>query len=158
MQFNASEPPQQLQTHMRITREEAHRALPDGLDQFEGISRRSAGELGADAAARGADDLRALDRGTYDEYGLTDNSRMRRRPSGSAEVHAQIAMSVLVSTLTEAVGRIGPQRYDQRNSRYKSDQTNTEKTRAQGRELPVKGRISVACERPAGNSRVPNTG
>jgi hypothetical protein len=88
MQFNASGPPQQLQTHMRITREEAHRALPDGLDQFEGISRRSAGELGADAAARGADDLRALDRGTYDEYGLTDNSRMRRRPSGSAEVHA----------------------------------------------------------------------
>jgi hypothetical protein len=88
MQFNASEPPQQLQTHMRITQEEAHRALPDGLDQFEGISRRSAGELGADAAARGADDLRALDRGTYDEYGLTDNSRVRRRPSGSAEVHA----------------------------------------------------------------------
>ena len=114
--------------------------------------------MGADAAARGADDLRALDRGTYDEYGLTDNSRMRRRPSGSAEVHAQIAMSVLVSTLTEAVGRIGPQRYDQRNSRYKSDQTNTEKTRAQGRELPVKGRISVACERPAGNSCAPNTG
>ena len=88
MQFNASEPPQRLQTHMRITQEEAHRALPDGLDQFEGISRRSAGELGADAAARGADDLRALDRGTYDEYGLTDNSRVRRRPSGSAEVHA----------------------------------------------------------------------
>jgi hypothetical protein len=111
--------------------------------------------LGADAAARGADDLRALDRGTYDEYGLTDNSHMRRRPSGSAEVHAQVAMSVVVSTLTEAVGRIGTQRYDQRNSRYESDQTNTEETRAQGRELPIKGRISVACERPAGNSRAP---
>ena len=94
--------------------------------------------MGADAAARGADDLRALDRGTYDEYGLTDNSRMRRRPGGAAEVHAQVAVSVVVSTLTEAVGRIGPQRYDQRNGRYEGDQTNTEKTRAQGRELPVK--------------------
>jgi len=95
--------------------------------------------LGADAAARGADDLRALDRGTYDEYGLTDNSRMRRRPSGSAEVHAQIAMSVIVSTLTEAVGRIGPQRYDQRNSRDERDQTNREETRTQGRGATCQG-------------------
>jgi hypothetical protein len=62
-------------------------------------------------------------------------------------------MSVIVVTLTEAVGRIGTQRYDQRDGRDKRDEANTEETRAQGRELPVKGRISVACERPAGNSR-----
>ena len=66
-------------------------------------------------------------------------------------------MSVLVPTLTEAVGRKGTQRYDQRDGRYKGDQTNAEETRAQGGELPVDGRISVACERPAGNSH-PNTG
>jgi hypothetical protein len=95
--------------------------------------------LGADAAARGADDFRALDRGSYNEYGLTDNSRMRGRACGSAEVHAQVAMSVIVSTLTEAVGRIGPQRYDQRNSRDKRDQTNTEETRAQGRGATCQG-------------------
>jgi hypothetical protein len=47
-------------------------------------------------------------------------------------------MSVLVATLTEAVGRIGTQRYDQREGRDKRDQANTEETRAQGRELPVK--------------------
>jgi hypothetical protein len=57
---------------------ETHRAMPDDLDQFGGICRRSAGELGADTAARGTDDLRALDRGAYDEYGLTDNSHLRR--------------------------------------------------------------------------------
>ena len=62
-------------------------------------------------------------------------------------------MSVIVVTLTEAVGRIGTQRYDQRDGRDKRDEANTEEARAQGRELPVKGRISVACERPAGNSR-----
>jgi hypothetical protein len=59
-------------------RKEAHRAVPDGLDQFEGVRRRSAGELGADTAAGGADDFRALERGAYDEYGLPDNSRLRR--------------------------------------------------------------------------------
>jgi hypothetical protein len=59
-------------------REEAHRAMPDGSDQFGGISRRSARELGADAAAGGTDDFRALERGAYDEYGLTDNNRLRR--------------------------------------------------------------------------------
>lgn len=50
-------------------------------------------------------------------------------------------MSVIVPTLTEAVGRKGTQRYDQRDGRYKRDQTKAEETRAQGGELPVKGRI-----------------
>ena len=106
--------------------------MPVGLDQFGGVGRRSAGELGADTAASGADDLRMLERRAYDEYGLTDNSGCRRRSCGAAEVHAQVAMSVFVATLTEAVGRIGSQRYDQRNSRDKCDQTNAEATRAQG--------------------------
>ena len=127
--------------------------MPDGLDQFEGVGRWSAGELGTDTTARGADDFRALERRAYDEYGLTDDSRMGRRSGGPTEVHAQVAMSVIVRTLTEAVGRKGTQRYDQRDGRDKRDQTNAEETRAQGGELPVKGRISVACERPAGNSR-----
>ena len=41
-------------------------------------------------------------------------------------------MSVIVRTLTEAVGRKGTQRYDQRDGRDKRDQTNAEETRAQG--------------------------
>ena len=105
--------------------------MPDGLDQFGGIRRR-AGQLRADAAARGTDDLRALERCAYDEYGLTDNRRLRGRSCRAAEVHAQIAVSVFVRTLTEAVGRKGTQRYDQRDGRDKRDQTNTEKTPAQG--------------------------
>ena len=88
--------------------------------------------MGADTAACGADDLRAFERRAYDQDGLTDNSRMRGRPCGSAEVHAQVAVAVFVSALTEAVGRIGTQRYDQRNGRDERDQTNTEETRAQG--------------------------
>lgn len=107
--------------------------------------------MGADTAAPGADELRAFERRAYDQDGFTDNSRMRGRPCSSAEVHAQVAVPVFVPTLTEAVGRIGTQGYDQRNGRDKRDQTNTEETRAQGGELPVRGRISVACERPAGN-------
>ena len=106
--------------------------MPDGLDQFGGVCGRSAGELGADTAACGADDLRAFERRAYDQDGLTDNSRMRGRPCGSAEVHAQVAVAVFVSALTEAVGRIGTQRYDQRNGRDERDQTNTEETRTQG--------------------------
>ena len=106
--------------------------MPDGLDQFEGIGRRSAGELGTDTTARGTDDFRALERRAYDEYGLTDNGRMGRRSGCPAEVHAQVAMSVIVPTLTEAVGRKGTQRYDQRDGRNKRDQTNTEETPAQG--------------------------
>ena len=66
----------------------------------------------ADAAARGTDDLRALERCTYDEYRLTDNRRLRGRSCRATEVHAQIAVSVFVRTLTEAVGRKGTQRYD----------------------------------------------
>ena len=105
--------------------------MPDGLDQFGGIRRR-AWQLRADAAARGADDLRALERCAYDEYGLTDNRRLCGRSCGTTEVDAQIAVPVLVRTLTEAVRRKGTQRYDQRDGRDKRDQTNTEETPAQG--------------------------
>ena len=126
--------------------------MPDGLDQFGGVRRR-AGQLRADTAACRTDDLRVLERRAYDEYGFTDNRRLRGRSCGATEVHAQIAVSVFVRTLTEAVRRKGTQRYDQRDGRNKRDQTNTEETPAQRGELPVKGRISVACERPAGNLR-----
>ena len=67
-----------LRPAYETTQEEAHRAMPDGSDQFEGTGRRSAGELGTDTPARGTDDFRALERRAYDEYGLTDNSRMGR--------------------------------------------------------------------------------
>ena len=86
----------------------------------------------ADAAARGTDDLRAFERCAYDEYGLTDNRSLRGRSCGTTEVDAQIAVSVVVRTLTEAVCRKGTQRYDQRDGRDKRDQTNTEETPAQG--------------------------
>jgi hypothetical protein len=109
--------------------------------------------LRADAAACGTDELRAFDRCADDEHGLTDNRRLRGRSGRAAEVHAQVAVSVFVRTLTEAVRRKGTQRYDQRDGRNNRDQTNTKETPAQGGELPVKGRISVACERPAGNLR-----
>jgi hypothetical protein len=104
--------------------------MPDGLDQFGG-TRRRAWQLRANAAARGPDDLRALERRAYDEYGLGDNRSLRRRSCGTTEVHAQIAVSVFVRTLTEAVRRKGTQRYDQRDGRNKRDQTNTEETPAQ---------------------------
>ena len=105
--------------------------MPDGLDQFGGIRRR-AWQLRANAAARGTDDLRALERCADDEYRLTDNRRLRGRTCRAAEVHAQIAVPVFVRTLTEAVRRKGTQRYDQRDGRDKRDQTNTEETPAQG--------------------------
>jgi hypothetical protein len=105
--------------------------MPDGLDQFGGIRRR-AWQLRADAATGGTDDLRVLERCTYNEYGLTDNRRLRGRSCRATEVHAQIAVSIFVRTLTEAVRRKGTQRYDQRDGRNKRDQTNTEETPAQG--------------------------
>jgi hypothetical protein len=101
------------------------------LNQFGGI-RRSAGQLRPDTAPCGTDDLRVLERHAYGQYRLSDNSRLRRRASGAAEVHTQVTMSVIVPTLTEAVRRIGAQRYDQRDGRDERDQANTEETLAQG--------------------------
>ena len=86
----------------------------------------------ADTAARGTDDFGALERGAHDEYGLSDHARMRGGTGGAAEVHTQVAMSIIVPTVSEAVCRIGTQRYDQRDGRDKRDQTNTEETPAQG--------------------------
>jgi hypothetical protein len=83
--------------------------MPDGLDQFGGGGRRGARQLRTDTTARGADDFRAFDRDAYGEYWLTDNSRLRWRPCGATEVHAQVAVSVIVPTLTEAVRRKGTQ-------------------------------------------------
>ena len=77
--------------------------------------------------------------GAHHERRLANHGGVGWRACGAGEVHAQVAMSVIVSTLTEAVGRIGPQRYDQRNSRDKRDQTNTEETRAQGRGATCQG-------------------
>ena len=105
--------------------------MPDGLDQFGGIRRR-AWQLRANAAARGTDDLRVLERCAYDEDGLADDHRLCGRSRRTTEVHAQIAVPVFVRALTEAVCRKGTQRYDQRDGRDKRDQTNTEETPAQG--------------------------
>jgi hypothetical protein len=105
--------------------------MPDGSDQFGGIRRR-AWQLRADTATGGTDNLRVLERCTYNEDGLTDNRRLRGRSCRAAEVHAQIAVSVFVRTLTEAVRRKGTQRDDQRDGRNERDQTNTEETPAQG--------------------------
>jgi hypothetical protein len=121
------------------------------LDQGERI-RRAARKLGANTAARRTDDSEALNRCTYDEHRLSDNRGVCRGTSGTAEMHAQVAMSVVMPTVAEAVRRIGAQCYDQREGRDKRDQTITVQTRAQGEESPANRRVSVACRPPGGNS------
>ena len=106
----------------------------------------------ADTAACGANDLRTLERNAYCEDRLADDSDLCRGAGGATEVHAKFAVSVIVPTLSVAVRAIGAQRYDQRDGREKRDQADTEETPAQGKELPVKGRISVACKGFVGNN------
>lgn len=85
----------------------------------------------AGTAARKADGFGALGRRAHEEYGLADDARVRGGAGGAAEVHTQIAMSIIVPTLGEAVRRIGAQRYDQREGRDERDQTIAAQTRAQ---------------------------
>jgi hypothetical protein len=99
-------------------------------DQFDG-SRRSAGKLGPNTAARAPDDSGALERGAHDENRLADDSCMRGGSGGATEVHAQIAVPVFVRAIGIAVRRVGRETYDQRDGRDKCDQTITAKTRAQ---------------------------
>jgi len=100
------------------------------LSQFEGGG-RSAGQLSPNTAARGTDDSGTLERCADDEHRLADDRGVRRRPGGTAEMHAQVTMPVVVRTIEEAVRRKGAQRYDQRDGRDQSDQTGATKTRAQ---------------------------
>lgn len=95
--------------------------------------------MGADTAARGADDAGALERRTDDEYRLTDNGDLCWRASGTAEVHAQVAMAVIVRLTAKTVGRKGAQRYDQRKGRDDRDQSITAKTFAQGSGATCRG-------------------
>jgi len=73
--------------------------------------------LRASTAAGGADDLGTLDQHTYGKNRLADDRRMRRGSRSAAEVHADIAVPVIVPTVTETVCRISAQRYDQRECR-----------------------------------------
>jgi hypothetical protein len=100
------------------------------LDQCE-VNRRAARKLDANTAARGRDDSEVLDRRTYEDR-LSDNSSVCRSAGGPAEVHAQVAMSIVMPTVAEAVRRIGAQRDDQREGRDQRDQTITVETSAQG--------------------------
>jgi len=50
-------------------------------------------------------------------------------------------MPVLVHTVTEAVRRIGAQRYDEREGRYECDQTFTDETRAQRSGATLQGTV-----------------
>lgn len=104
--------------------------MPGGLDQLEGV-RRSAWQLRANTAARGADDPGTFDRCTHHEHGLADDRGLRRGTGGTAEVHAQIAMPIIVPTVGQAVRGIDTQRYDEREGRNDCDQAIMEKTRAQ---------------------------
>jgi hypothetical protein len=51
-------------------------------------------------------------------------------------MHAQVAMSVFVHAIEEAVRRIGAQRYDQRDGRDERDQPIATETGAQGTKDP----------------------
>ena len=59
----------------------------NGLDQVEECG-RSARQLGADATARGEEDLRVLERNAYSEDRLADHNGVRRGTGGATEVHA----------------------------------------------------------------------
>lgn len=88
--------------------------------------------MGPNTAPEGRDDPSPFERCTDDEYRLADDGCVRRRAGSTGEMHAQVAMSVLVHTIEEAVRRIGAQRYDQRDGRDERDQTIAVETRAQG--------------------------
>lgn len=145
---------------MTAARETARNRTPRrcqiDLDQLGEGSWRTARKLRDDTTPRGAYDFRTLERYPYSKYGFPDDNRLCRRAGSTAEVHAQIAMPVLVPTITEAVRRIGTQPYDQCDGRNKCDQTITELTRAQGAEPLFKGQSSVACESPPGNNSCHN--
>ena len=70
-----------------------------------------------DAATCREDDLWAGERNAYGEDRLADDSDVCRGAGGATEVQAQIAVSVIVPTLSVAVRPIGAQRYDERNGR-----------------------------------------
>ena len=72
------------------------------LDELRG-SRRAAGELRPDETSRGTNDSGTLEWYAYRKDGLSDDSRLRRRSRGTAEVHAQVAMPVLVRTVAKAM-------------------------------------------------------
>ena len=126
------------------------------LDQLGGESWRTARELRADAASCSDHDFRTIEGNPYSQYRFPDDSRMCRRARGTAEVHAQIAMPVIVPTVAEAVRRIGTQPYDEGEGRNKCDQAIAELTRAQGVEPLFKGQSSLACESPASNNSCHN--
>lgn len=96
-----------------------------------GRLRRSTGELRADATARGRDDARAIDRRAHHKDRLADRSRMRGSPRCAAEVHAKVAVAIVVHAVREPVRRIGAQSYDQRDGRDDRDQTIAAKTCSQ---------------------------
>jgi hypothetical protein len=90
--------------------------MPEGLNHFR-RSRRSAGELRADTAACRENDLGTLQRDAYSKDRLADDSGVCRGAGRATEVQAEVAVSVIVSTLGIAVRPIGAQRYDERNGR-----------------------------------------
>jgi len=92
---------------------------------------RSAGKLSANTASEGRNDPGPLERCTHDEDRLADDGCVRRRAGRTAEVHAKVAMPVLVHAIEEAVRRIGAQRYDQRDGRDERDQAIATERRAQ---------------------------
>jgi hypothetical protein len=106
-------------------------AVPECLDQREDVWRRSARQLRANAAACGTDDSGTHDRCTHHEHGLADNRGLCRGTGSATQVHAQVAMPIIVPTVGQVVCGIGTQRYDQREGRNECDQAIVEKTRAQ---------------------------
>jgi hypothetical protein len=73
------------------------------LEIDSGEGRGAAWQQGGDAPPLGADDFGAFEGNAYSEYGLSDDGRGGWRARGTAEVHAQVAMSVLVRPIAKAV-------------------------------------------------------
>lgn len=84
-----------------------------------------------DTMTREAGEGASLDRYPRGENRPSNDGSVRRRSSGTAEMHAQIAVSVFVRAIQETVRRIGVQRYNQRDGRDESDNTDVARTRAQ---------------------------
>ena len=83
--------------------------------------------------ARGQDDLRSRRSNAHHEYRLADGRRKRRRAGAAAEVHAHVAMRMLVRAIGEPVRRIHRGTGDQHAGRHEGEQVIAAETGSQVR-------------------------
>ena len=80
-------------------------ALRTGLrqTQLKGLARRAAGQVRAQGRGDGEEDRGKDEQRAHDQDRLADNLRLRGRAGAAGEVHAQVAVLVLVATIGEPV-------------------------------------------------------